>query len=51
MRTCGSCHYFRICRNENCFVTASQAKCLFPRANGSSRWKLRKLRRGEKRKG
>lgn len=51
MSTCGGCDHFRQCRTRSCFVTEAQAKCQFPRADGTSAWKWKKLRGQERRKG
>ena len=48
--TCGNCDWFRRCRTHSCFVYESQAKCQFPRADGTSAWKMKKLRGSERNK-
>lgn len=47
---CGCCKWFRICRNQSCFITPDQSKCKFPYDNGTSRWTPTKLRGKERNK-
>lgn len=51
MTTCGGCDWFRACKTRSCFVHADQEKCQFPRQDGTSAWKRKKLRGAERRKG
>jgi hypothetical protein len=51
MNNCEGCDWYRQCKTRSCFVYTGQERCQFPRPDGTSAWKMKKLRGKEKRKG
>jgi hypothetical protein len=51
MRTCGSCDHYHLClRASHGMLSPDAVKCVNFRPDGTSAWKMRKLRGAEKRK-